>query len=112
MEAYKGYLYDTNILIDAYKQRKRLKGFTTAINAVEFPAVVQMKGINIIYPQPKDYKLAAKAMAELLKKGTPVPATDLIIAAVAANRGLALVTRDDHFKRIAEAMPIHLKGEL
>ncbi len=73
MEAHTGCLFDANILIDAYKQGKRLKGYATAVNAVEFPAVVQMKGINIIYPRPRDYKLAAKAMAELLKMGRPYP---------------------------------------
>ena len=98
-------IYDTNILIDAYKRGKRLSGYTTAVNAVEFPAVVDMKGVNIIYPRPKDYKAAAKAMVALLKRGTPVPATDLIIAAVAKNRALKLITRDAHFAAIKDAMP-------
>ncbi len=109
MEAHPQYLFDTNVLIDAYKHKKRLKGFTTAVNAVEFPLVVKMKGINIIYPQPRDYKLAAKTMSSLLSEGAPVPATDLIIAAVASNRGLTVITRDAHFRKIAKHMPLHVE---
>ncbi len=105
MGADQGVIFDTNILIDAYRANKRLQGYTTAVNAVEFPAVANMRGINIIYPRPKDYKTAASAMVELLKRGTPVPATDIIIAAVAKNRSMRLVTRDAHFKMIQDVMP-------
>jgi len=33
-------LYDTGSLIKAYKQRKRLTGYTTILNVVEFPKLL------------------------------------------------------------------------
>ena len=39
---------------------------------------------------------------DLYKAGKPVPAIDIVIAAVAINRGLILVTKNHHFKYIKE----------
>lgn len=36
----------------------------------------------------------------LLKKGCPIPENDIWIAAIAMEHGLALVSRDEHFKKI------------
>ncbi len=33
-------LYDTGSLINAYKQRKQLTGYTTILNVVEFPKLL------------------------------------------------------------------------
>ncbi len=38
----------------------------------------------------------------MVRRGTPVPAVDAIVAAVAINRSLKLVTKDRHFEWIKE----------
>ena len=42
-------LYDTGSLIKAYKKRKRLMGYTTILNVVEFPKLLELK-LTVIYP--------------------------------------------------------------
>ena len=89
-------LYDTSRLINAYKQRKQLRGYTTILNVVEFPKLLELK-LTVIYPSKSDYNLAIKLSKDLLKIGKPIPAIDIIIAAVALNRNMKLVTTDNHF---------------
>ena len=36
-------LYDTGSLINAYKQRKQPAGYTTILNVVEFPKLLELK---------------------------------------------------------------------
>ena len=38
----------------------------------------------------------------MVKRGTPVPAVDAVVAAVAINRSLKFVTKDRHFGVIKE----------
>jgi tRNA(fMet)-specific endonuclease VapC len=45
--------------------------------------------------------LYADIVLELRKAGTPIPANDIWIAAVAARHGAAVVTYDEHFRAIA-----------
>jgi tRNA(fMet)-specific endonuclease VapC len=42
----------------------------------------------------------AEILANLKSKGAPIPTNDIWIAAVAFQQGLALFTRDHHFKKI------------
>nr|MDO8044531.1 hypothetical protein [Candidatus Baldrarchaeota archaeon] len=96
-------LYDTNILIDLLKQNtENIKGYTTALNIVEYPKILKIKQLNIIYPTPRDYKTAITISKNLYKKGKPVPAIDIITAAIAVNRKLTLLTKNIHFKYIKE----------
>jgi len=92
-------LHDTSSLINAYKQRKQLRGYTTILNVVEFPKLLELK-LTVIYPSKSDYNLAIKLSKDLLKIGKPIPAIDIIIAAVALNRNMKLVTTDNHFVAI------------
>ncbi len=94
-------LYDTGSLIKAYKQRKLLMGYTTILNVVEFPKLLELK-LTVIYPSKSDYNLAIKLSKDLLKIGKPIPAIDIIVAAVALNRNMKLVTTDSHFAVIGE----------
>ncbi len=98
-------LYDTSILIEAVRAKRKLVGYTTAINVIEFPLAKEISTLNVIYPQPKDFKLAFILANKLLELGKPVPATDLIIAAVAINRKLLLKTKDKHFEWIKKVSP-------
>ena len=92
-------LYDTNVLIEVVKSRKKLKGYTTVLNIVEFPRALEL-GLTVITPSLEDYLLAIKVSQAMVRNGTPVPAVDTIVAAVAMNRELTLVTKDKHFERI------------
>ena len=89
-------LYDTSSLINVYKQRKQLSGHTTILNVVEFPKLLELK-LTVVYPSKHDYDLAIKLSKDLLKIGKPIPAIDILIAAVALNRNMKLVTTDNHF---------------
>jgi len=94
-------LYDTNVLIDALKSGEKLKGYTTVLNIVEFPRGLEL-GLTVITPTLEDYLLAIKISQAMVKKGTPIPAVDAIVAAVAINRELTLFTKDRHFEWIKE----------
>jgi len=59
-----------------------------------------MKNLMVLYPTREDYDDALVWSAVLLQRGSPVPATDLIISAVSVRLGLELITRDRHFKTI------------
>lgn len=94
-------LYDTNVLIEAVKSRKKLKGYTTVLNVVEFPRALEL-GLTVITPSLEDYLLSIRISQAMVRKGTPVPAVDAVVAAVAINRELTLVTMDKHFEWIKE----------
>ncbi len=94
-------LYDTNVLIEAVKSRRKLEGHTTILNIVEFPRALEL-GLTVITPSLGDYLLATKISQAMVRKGTPVPAVDAVVAAVAINRKLTLVTREEHFEWIKE----------
>lgn len=94
-------LYDTNSLIDAYRNKETLDGYTTILNLIEFPKAMDFD-LHIRFPSKSDYHLALIISTELLKIGKPIPAVDSIIAAVAFNNKLKLVTKDKHFLWIKE----------
>ena len=98
-------LYDTNVLIDLVKSGKNPgDGYTTALNLVEYPKGVSLN-LGVLIPSPKEYALAVKLSEKLVKTGTPVPAVDVIIAAVAISRGMTLVTKDRHLSQIRKVTP-------
>lgn len=75
-----------------------LGGFTTILNLIEFPKAVTLQGLDIIIPGKDDYDKGFELSILLLEAGTPVPAFDIVLAAVAINRDLILQTRDQHFE--------------
>ncbi len=94
-------LYDTNKLIDAYKNSKNLEGYTTIMNLVEFPKALEFN-LEVIYPSKEDYDLALTISTQLLKNGKPIPAVDTVIAATCINNKLKLTTKDKNFLNIKE----------
>lgn len=94
-------LYDTNSLIDAYREKETIDGFTTILNIVEFPKAMELN-LRVLFPSKSDYHLALIISTELLKIGKPIPAVDSVIAAVALNNKLKLVTKDKHFLVVKE----------
>ncbi len=104
MEALK--LYDTSAVIELIVKKKVdvIPGLITIFTAIEYPPSVT-KAVEILYPTKDDYALAIKWQVELRKRGTPLPAVDLVIAAMAYNNGLELITLDKHFTIIQEIEP-------
>jgi hypothetical protein len=94
-------LYDTNRLIDAYREKETIDGFTTILNLIEFPKATEFN-LQVLFPSKSDYYLALIISTELIKVGKPIPAIDSVIAAVALNNRLKLVTKDKHFLLIKE----------
>lgn len=94
-------VYDTNQLIKFLKTGKQeIKGFTTILNIIEFPKALDLKELAIIYPTIADYDESLKISAALLRKGSPLPAVDIMIAAICIRRNLTLCTMDSHFTSI------------
>ncbi len=96
-------LFDTNRLIDAYREKETLDGYTTILNLIEFPKAIEFN-LRVMFPSKSDYHLALKISTELLKAGKPIPAVDSVIAAVVLNNKLKLVTKDKHFLFIKKVM--------
>ncbi|AMM53556.1 type II toxin-antitoxin system VapC family toxin [Pyrococcus kukulkanii] len=103
-------LYDTNVLIEAGRLKKSLSGYTTIFNLIEYPKAA-LFSLTFLYPSKEEFNLAVRISKELVKKGKPVPAVDILITAIALNRGLTLVTKDRHFLMIKELYP-ELKVEI
>lgn len=99
-------LYDTNRLIQVYKRGEKVKGYTIILNVVEYPKALLLKGLTVIYPLRKNYDKSVRIAKVLLLKRSPVPAIDILIAAIALNRNLKVETSNKHFKKI---MP-HVAG--
>jgi len=94
-------VYDTSALINLLKSGKQTaKGFTTIFNVIEFPKVVSLKELGVIYPTIEDYDEALKVSASLLSAGKPLPAIDILIATICIRRGLLLHTAEKHFKHV------------
>ncbi len=94
-------VYDTNELIDFLKKGKRdLPGFTTVFNVVEFPKALDFEQLTVIYPELEDYEESVEISSELLQRGKPLPAIDILLAAMCIRRNLSLATRDSHFTAI------------
>jgi len=94
-------IYDTNRLIDAYRERETLDGYTTILNLIEFPKAIDFD-LRVLFPSKSDYHLALIISTDLIKIGKPIPAVDSVIAAVALNNKLKLITKDKHFLMVKE----------
>jgi hypothetical protein len=75
---------------------------TTVISVIEFPKILN-KEIGILFPKSTTYELAISLAKKLLQVGTPVKATDLIIAAIGIEKQLPLKSDDKHFEMIKHA---------
>ena len=93
-------LYDSSELIELRKADNQTEGYTTILNLIEFPKGVELERLEVLYPTREDYDKSLAWSAQLLKRGTPVPAVDLVISAIAVRLGLRLVTLDRHFQEI------------
>lgn len=99
-------LYDTNILINFWREKKRdITGYTTILNIVEFPKALLMKGLTILYPTIEDLNEAVNISKDLMKIGKPIGAVDIVMACVAIRNNLTLVTMDTDLENIKLVRP-------
>ncbi|NJE26417.1 PIN domain-containing protein [Thermococcus sp. MV5] len=97
-------LHDTNVIMDAVKPKKKIAGYTTILNLIEFPRGAELE-LEVLTPSLEDYLLALEISQTMVEQGTPIPAVDAILAAVALKRNFTLVTRDKHFDFIKKEYP-------
>jgi tRNA(fMet)-specific endonuclease VapC len=117
-------LLDTNRLSDALAETEEVLDVLEAAEAVYVPVVVlgeiragfrqgrravdnekrlswflSQEGVAALAVEPPVSHRYAEIHRALRAKGTPIPTNDLWIAAMAAEHGLVLYTRDTHFEK-------------
>lgn len=103
-------LLDTMILREKIRNKEEIEEYTTIVNIIEFPKIITYKKFKgkVIFPDKPDYELALRLQVKLAKIGKMKPFSDLLIAAIAINRDLELVTRDKHFLDIRKVSNLKL----
>jgi len=102
------WLLDTNTLIACLTKSKNgtsfvpEQTFTTILNVIEYPPVANCDDLVVIHPSLDHYTHSLDYAIKLRIKGTPIPAIDLVIGAIAVDRKLCLVTNDAHFDYFRE----------
>jgi hypothetical protein len=102
MRADMAILHDTSSLIKCVRNGQVFdpaEDKTTVISVIEFPKILS-KEIGILFPKSTTYELAISLAKKLLQIGTPVKATDIIIAAIGIEKQLPLQSDDKHFELI------------
>lgn len=78
--------YGANLAAPPERQREAVRTF--------------MEGATLLLPTARTAEEYGRIKAALKAAGTPLPENDVWIAAVAAERGLPLATRDAHFNHV------------
>jgi tRNA(fMet)-specific endonuclease VapC len=60
--------------------------------------------VDILLPDRETAEQYARLFVQMKRAGTPVPDTDLWIAALVLEHDLTLITRDQHFERIPQLL--------
>ncbi len=95
-------LHDTNSLINNLKAKRafdREMDKTSIISVIEFPSILN-ENVGILFPKTSTFNLSIDIALKLRKAGTPVKATDIIIAALGIERNYPIITNDKHFTSI------------
>ena len=103
------HLLDTNALIAVFKNMDLLEKtkdlYTTVLNIIEFPIASQMKKLTVLFPSPESYLKAIEYSALLRQAGTPIAAIDIMIAVLALEHKLTVVTDDNDFDALTKVEP-------
>ena len=99
-------MYDSSVLMYYWRKNvRRLEGYTAILCVIEFPKTLKIRGLRVIYPSSEDYDKALRIAVDLLHAGTPIGSSDIIIAAIALNKDLTLVTMDRDFEYVKSVRP-------
>jgi tRNA(fMet)-specific endonuclease VapC len=116
-------LLDTNIVIAVFSGEESIQRYIEKANEIFIPVIVIgelyfgaynsmnmerniekidefVANSTILSCDVYTAKIYGKIKGDLKKKGKPIPENDIWIAALAAQYGLLLVTKDSHFKNI------------
>ena len=105
-------IYDTSAIVELARRRiTRRAPYILIITVVEYLSAVGYAE-SIIYPTWRGYNLAIVWQSRLRALGSPLPATDLVIATQAVNNNMVLVTKDKHFKILKETVAGDLQLEV
>ncbi len=86
-------------IIDTSAFLEGRRGLLTVFTLIEHPYSAK-QGVSVIYPSKADYLKAIEVSDKLYHEGTPVGAVDVLIASIALNRDLSVVTQDKDFEKI------------
>lgn len=75
------------------------EGLVTVFTAVEHPDSERAVP-RLLFPSQTDYGTAMWLSDQLQQRGMSVGAIDILIASMALNRGLAVITKDRDFEKI------------
>ena len=89
-------VFDTSIAIE------RKEGNITLFSVIEHPPF-KNKDFHVLFPESIDYIKAIEIAEKLRSRGKPIGAIDMLIAAMCINRSVKLVSKDNHFKSVAES---------
>ncbi|MHA1719085.1 MAG: type II toxin-antitoxin system VapC family toxin [Promethearchaeota archaeon] len=101
------WILDTNALIICMKDEnknifKKNYSFTTIFSLIEYPIAINQKFLVIFYPKHNTYQKSLEYTAKLRKNGTPIPAIDILIGAIAIEKKMIIVSNDAHFNFFKE----------
>ncbi|HII73330.1 TPA: PIN domain nuclease [Sulfurisphaera tokodaii] len=82
------------------------------LNVIEYPPILNLRNkLLVVYPTKEDYELALKIMVKLRKIGKPVNVVDIILASIAINHNMIVVTNDRDFdliKKVEDKLEIQV----
>lgn len=81
-----------------------LGGTRSKKNDHDFREFLARPNVSLLLPGRETGEHYARLLADLRREGTPIPANDLWIAALALEHDLRLITRDRHFERIPQLL--------
>ena len=90
----KSEVLDASVLIEG------ASGLTTVFGIIEHPPAIRR--CLVLFPDKNDFDRALEIARKLRAKGTPIGATDIVIASMCLNRNVRLVTKDSHFRYVKE----------
>jgi len=98
-------ILDTSAVVERVRARKPVTEDITAVTLVEYPKIIYYRHFSggVVFPVYEDYIVAHRLQLALIGLGKPQAFSDLLVAAVAINRGEVLATRDSDFEVIGEA---------
>lgn len=104
------WLLDTNALIICIKQRnkdlfKLNYSYTTIFSLIEYPIAINRASLTYFYPNFKTYNKSIEYASKLRKKGTPIPAIDILIGSITLEQNMILVSNDKHFTLFQDVEP-------
>jgi predicted nucleic acid-binding protein len=77
-------------------------------NTAELEAFLDRPRVSYVATDASTAEFYAEIFKRLRAKGTPIPTNDMWIAASAMQHGLAICTRDEHFRNIENLIAIVL----